>query len=138
MNSGVLSNLGNVTFSVSNLAMTCYQCAGTGTLTQSFTINFANSTASTNYNISFSNFNNKSGIISGSSPATAFGYDGVDMYLNMNNQTSTATGVVASSYINLYSVGIQNTTKRANLAQLTTNLLSGGQVMTGYTKILGR
>jgi hypothetical protein len=141
MTSGELGPLGRVTFSAVNVPMSCYNCSGTGIInSQSFVINFLNATATNNYTISFSNFGGKSGTISGSEVATAIGFDGPDMYLPMSNQRSTTTGVYATTYINLYSVGIPNVTKRANVAQLNTILVpsAGSYNLWGSKVILGK
>ena len=141
MTSGELGPLGSVTFSAVNVPMSCYNCSGTGTIiSQSFVINFLNATATNNYIINFSNFGGKSGTITGSEVATAIGFDGPDMYLPMSNQKSTTTGVYATTYINLYSVGIPNVTKRANVAQLNTILVpsAGSYNLQASKVILGK
>jgi hypothetical protein len=151
-NSGALNPLGNVTFSTSNIAMSCvngYSCGGSSSSAiinnHSFVFNFLNSTVTNNYNISYNNFNGYTGTVSGANAATAINWSSATIVsLPVTGQVSPSP-VSAAMDVVLSSVGIQNQTKRANLATVYTTISSplggGGNaymgVGNGY-KILGK
>lgn len=145
-NSGVLNPLGNVTFSATNIAMSCINginCGGTPSATinnHSFIFNFQNSTVTNNYTISYSNFNGYSGTISGNHAASAINWTNpTTVSLPVAGQVS-ANPVNAAMDVVLTSVGTQNLTNRANLATVFTSINSGTAYMgvgNGY-KILGK
>ena len=151
--SGALNPLGNVTFSTTNVAMSCINGANCGATTSSATINshsfifnFLNSTVTNNYNISYNNFNGYTGTVSGSNAATAINWSSATVVsLPVTGQVSSSP-VAAAMDVLLSSVGTQNLTKRANLATVFTSISSpingGGTAYmgvgaTGY-KILGK
>ena len=144
-----LGPLGNVTFSISNYAMSCWSnCAGASATINShtFVFNFLNSTVTNNYNISFNNFNGYSGTVSGSNAATAINWSGTVngspypnvVSLPVSGQTSTVgSNVYALMDTVLTSVGTSGVTKRANLATVYTSLFSGGTNGVGATSQMG-
>jgi hypothetical protein len=150
--SGVLKPLGNVTFSTTNVAMSCINGVNCGGATSSATINshsfifnFLNSTVTNSYNISYNNFNGYTGTVSGANTATAINWSSASIVsLPVTGQVSSSP-VAAAMDVVLSSVGIQSQTKRANLATVFTSISSpingGGNaymgVGNGY-KILGK
>lgn len=144
-NSGVLNPLGNITFTTTNVTMSCIanvNCGG-GSATinsHSFVFNFQNATVTNNYNISYSNFNGYTGTISGNNSATAINWTSPTIVsLPVTGQVSV-NPVSAAMDVVLTSVGTQNVTNRANLATVYTTINSGSAYMgvgNGY-KILGK
>ena len=146
-NSGALNPLGNVTFSTTNIPMSCingYGCGGSSSSatinSHSFVFNFQNATVTNNYNISYSNFNGYTGTITGANAATAINWSSSTVVsLPVTGQVS-ANPVSAAMDTVLTSVGTQGLTNRANLATVYTTISSGGNYMgvgNGY-KILGK
>ena len=147
-NSGVLNPLGNVTFSTSNVAMSCItgvNCGGSSSAatinSHAFTFNFQNATVTNSYNISYSNFNGYTGLITGTNNATATNWkDATTVSLPVTGQMSS-NPVSAAMDVVLSSVGSQSGTNRANLATVFTTINSGSAYMgvgnSGY-KILGK
>ena len=137
-----LGPLGNVTFSISNYAMSCWSnCAGASATinNHTFVFNFLNSTVTNNYNISFNNFNGYSGTVSGSNAATAINWGSPTVVsLPVSGQASTVgSNVYALMDTVLTSVGSSGLTKRANLATVYTSLFSGGVNGVGATSQMG-
>jgi hypothetical protein len=134
--------LGNVTFSISNYAMSCWSnCAGASATinNHTFVFNFLNSTVTNNYNISFNNFNGNSGTVSGSNAATAINWGSPTVVsLPVSGQASTVgSNVYALMDTVLTSVGSSGLTTRANLATVYTSLFSGGVNGVGATSQMG-
>jgi hypothetical protein len=137
-----LGPLGNVTFSISNYAMSCWSnCAGASATINShtFVFNFLNSTVTNNYNISFNSFNGYTGTVSGSNAATAINWSSPTVVsLPVSGQTSTVgSNVYAMMDTVLTSVGASGLTKRANVATVYTSLFSGGTNGVGATSQMG-
>jgi len=138
----ILGPLGNVTFSTSNYAMSCWSnCNGASATinNHTFVFNFLTSKVTNNYNISFNNFNGYTGTVSGANSATPIFWSSPTVVsLPVTGQISTVgSNVYAMMDVVLTSVGISGLTNRANLATVYTSLFSGGNSGVGATSQMG-